>query len=230
MKNLTCALIVGSLVLSSIGVARASDTDQELAARLTAALNKLAEAQQEVQEVQTELADNADTCTDDSAPATPAPVTQTGQFAQVTDRYLGASTRDKSGLVWGDLKMTNGKPDYMTYEKAKAYCEGLGGGSRLPHATEQAYLGISLGAQQVATANDYSTEIYDEAGHFKFNYDYRGYKANELPHLADAWIWSDTPHPRDSGFGFVLNGNVGYFDDEDDRNIDGGGVRCVRQR
>ena len=228
MKNLTCALIVGSLVLSSIGVARASDTDQELAARLTAALNKLAEAQQEVQEVQTELADNADTCTDDSAPATPTP-TQTGQFAQVTDRYLGASTRDKSGLIWGDLKMTNGKPDYMTYEKAKAYCEGLRGGSRLPHATEQALLGISLGAQQVATANVYSTEIYDEAGHFKFHYDYRGYKASELPHLADAWIWSDTPRPRYSVIGFVLNGYGGGIDYVVGRYGSLGGVRCVRQ-
>jgi hypothetical protein len=212
MKKFTCGMIAVVLGLGSIGSAGASDSNQELQAKLDEAMKLLSE-------VKADLA-AGDECPDD-------PEVPTGRFAQVTDpavvKDLGESWRDPSGLVWGDLvKKADGSNNYMSWYAAETYCASKG--ARLPSQAEQAKLGIYLGALNKNSTD--GTFVYDESGNVLFRYDYHGCQAKILPHLADAWIWSNAPLPRGSDGAFVFNGGVVDFFDFG-RYVNGA-VRCVR--
>jgi hypothetical protein len=221
-------MIAVVLGLGSIGSAGACDSNQELQAKLDEAMKrisevKLYEAMKRLSEVKADLA-AGDECPDD-------PEVPTGQFAQVTDpavvKVLGESWRDPSGLVWGDLvKKVDGSISYMSEYAAETYCASKG--ARLPSQAEQAQLGIYLGAKKLDKNSTDGTPVYDKSGNVLFRYDYHGYQAKILPHLAYAWIWSNTPHPRGSDGAFVFGGDYGGIDIAHDRSYDDGAVRCVR--
>ncbi len=210
MKKFTCGMIAVVLGLGSIGSAGASDSNQELQAKLDGVLKLLSEVKADI------AAGNE--CPDDAE-------VPTGQFAQVTDpavvKVLGESWRDPSGLVWGDLvKKADGSPNYMSWYAAETYCASKG--ARLPSQAEQKTLGIYLDALYKISTD--GTFEYDESGNVLFRYDYRGYQAKILPHIADEWIWSNAPLPRDSDGAFVFNGGGVYYGN---RYVNGA-VRCVR--
>ena len=119
-----------------------------------------------------------------------------------------------------------GEYNLMAQPNAVNYCEGLGGGARLPTKDEYIALSRAMGSRQPLMATDINNPRTD----FSLN----GYQRNLMPDLTpdmnDAYFWSASPEPVNASLGlngaFYFSGGTGHV------YMDAGHspffVRCVR--
>ena len=111
------------------------------------------------------------------------------------------------GLIWGMGSVSEG----LTHSEARAFCESLGGGARLPTPKEWFSVSRAMGAADPE------------------NYDFLGYSSEDFPVWDADWdqlFWSDAVDPSESDSSFVWSGYYGVSESiSSDTSLSG--VVCV---
>jgi hypothetical protein len=124
---------------------------------------------------------------------------------------LGEAYRDPSGLVWGDLAVTDHGALHTTQFNAETYCSTRG--ARLPTRAEFQRLAQYLGEGSAKGFSPFTTD--GETDMFLgFHY---------------LWYWSSTGTWISDDFRYVFYGNTGFME-LGNRQSTGGSIHCVIQK